>query len=106
MRTLLFFLRKEFLQIFRNKGMLPIIFALPVIQLLVLSYAATFEVRSTRVYLIDEDHTPTSRLVVDRFERSGYFDVVARSGSDRLAGEALLRRDVNMILHLPDHLER
>ena len=37
MRTILFILQKEFLQIFRNKAMLPIIFVMPIVQLLVLS---------------------------------------------------------------------
>ena len=44
MKTILFIISKEFRQIFRNKGMLPIIFIIPSIQLLVLSNAASFEV--------------------------------------------------------------
>ena len=41
MRTILFILQKEFIQIFRNKAMLPIIFMLPIVQLLILANAAT-----------------------------------------------------------------
>jgi len=46
MRVIGFLLQKEFLQIFRNKGMLPIIFIMPLIQLVILSNAATFDVRN------------------------------------------------------------
>jgi hypothetical protein len=45
MRIVLFIIQKEFLQIFRNKGMLPIIFVVPLVQLLILVNAATFEMK-------------------------------------------------------------
>lgn len=46
MKTLIFLLKKEFLQIIRNKFMLRIIIAMPVIQLILLPWAATFEQRN------------------------------------------------------------
>ena len=45
MRQIKYMLKKEFRQIFRNKAMLPIIFVAPIIQLLVLVNAATFEIK-------------------------------------------------------------
>lgn len=106
MRTIRFLLQKEFLQIFRNKGMLPIIFVMPVVQLLILGFAATFEVKSSRVSLVDEDRSATSRLLVERMEASGYFAVVVRPPSAALAGEDLLRNTADLILHVPRHFER
>lgn len=47
MSILWYLIQKEFKQIFRNKGMLPIIFILPILQLVILSNAATFE---TKIY--------------------------------------------------------
>ena len=55
MNTILYIIQKEFRQIFRNKGMLPIIFVLPLIQLLILSNAATFEVKNIKFSYIDND---------------------------------------------------
>ena len=49
MRTLKFLLRKEFLQIFRDKLILRMIFALPVIQLIILPYAATYEIKNISI---------------------------------------------------------
>jgi len=46
MRIIRVIVEKEFKQIFRNKMMLPIIFIMPIFQLLVLSYTATFEIRN------------------------------------------------------------
>ena len=43
MRTVIYILQKEFIQVFRNKFMLPIIFVVPIVQLVVLVFAATLE---------------------------------------------------------------
>ncbi|GIV61901.1 MAG: ABC transporter permease [Rhodothermaceae bacterium] len=106
MRTILFILQKEFLQIFRNRAMLPILFVMPIIQLLVLSFAATFEVKNTPVSLIDLDGSPTARRLVARFEASGYFTVVHRTYDPAAADEAMQRGDVRMILQIPAGFER
>ncbi|MEZ4702992.1 MAG: ABC transporter permease [Rhodothermales bacterium] len=106
MRTFLFIIQKEFLQIFRNRAMLPILFVMPVVQLLILSSAATFEVRNTDVSLIDEDRSTASGQLVERIEASGYFTVVQRVQTTRDADEAMQRGDVNMILQIPAHFER
>ena len=43
MKTILYIIQKEFLQVFRNKSMLPIIFVVPLVQLIILVNAATYE---------------------------------------------------------------
>jgi len=45
MKIIGYIIQKEFKQIFRNKAMLPIIFVIPFIQLIILSNAATFEIK-------------------------------------------------------------
>ena len=52
MRTVGFLLRKEFRQVRRDRVMLFQIFAIPLIQLLVLANAATFEIRNTRMHVV------------------------------------------------------
>jgi ABC-2 type transport system permease protein len=75
MRVLIHMLRKEFLQIFRNKGMLPIIFVAPLVQLLVLVHAADFEVRNVRLTVDDLDGSRTSQALIGRFTASDRFQV-------------------------------
>ena len=61
MRSLFILIRKELKQIFRNKGMLPIIFVMPLIQLLVLANATNYEIKNINVAILDygkNDFTP------------------------------------------------
>ena len=106
MRTLLFLLRKEFLQIRRDTAMLRMLIALPVVQLMVLSSAATFEIRSAPTYLVDLDGSATSRGLVQRMAASGRFEVTGRSASMARANEALLDREASLIVHVPRGFER
>ena len=106
MRALRFLLRKEFLQLFRDKLMLRQMMIMPVIQLLILSSAATFEIKRAQIYLVDLDHSQISRGLVDRLQAGGRFVVTDASPSMHLANEAMLAGDVGMILVVPPDLER
>jgi ABC-2 type transport system permease protein len=106
MRALRFLLRKEFLQIFRDHTLVAMIFVVPLAQMLILSNAATFEVKSSRLYVVDQDHTQMSRGVVDRLASSGRFVPTASSQSLARADEAMLGRAVDAILVIPDGFER
>ena len=57
MRTILYLIRKEFLQIFRNKFISKAIFAVPIVQMLILVPAVTFEIKNIRLCIIDKDMT-------------------------------------------------
>jgi ABC-2 type transport system permease protein len=106
MRTVRFLLRKEFLQIFRDRTMLRMMIIVPVIQLLVLSNAATFQVRRAEMYVVDLDGSSASRGLVERLAASSRFLPAGRSASMELANEALLDRDVSLILQIPADFER
>jgi ABC-2 type transport system permease protein len=73
MRAVLALVRKEFLQILRDRRMLPILFVSPIIQLLVLGYAANQDVRAIPSVVCDGDRTAASREFLDAFFASGYF---------------------------------
>lgn len=106
MKTILYIIQKEFKQIFRNKGMLPIIFVLPLLQLIILSNAATFEVKNIKFGYIDNDHTSTSRALVERFNASTYFDVLTDFPSEALASAAMLKGEIDVVLEVPRYFER
>ena len=106
LRTLRFMLRKEFLQIFRDRFMLRMSLMMPIIQLLILSSAATFEVKSAKIYVVDRDHSSASRGVVDRLQASRRFIVADASPSMELADEAMLARKVGLIVSIPTDFER
>lgn len=106
MRALRFLLRKEFLQILRDHTLVGMLLLMPVIQLLVLANAVTFEVRSARMYVVDEDHSSMSRGVVDRLSASGRFVPAEASPSVALADTEMLAGRVDMILAIPEGFER
>ena len=106
MRTLRFLLRKEYLQIFRDRLMVVQMLLLPCIQLALLANAATFEVTRARLVVVDEDRSPTSRGLIDRMSAAGRFEVVRTTASVTAADEAIMRRDASVILHVPRDFER
>lgn len=106
MKTLGFIIQKEFKQIFRNKAMLPIIFVLPLIQLIILSNAATFEVRDVKFSYIDKDHSSSSRELIEKFSASPYFNIITDFPSSSIASSAMLKGEVDVILEIPIHFER
>lgn len=106
MKTILYIIQKEFKQIFRNKGMLPIIFVLPLLQLVILSNAATFEVKNIKFGYIDNDHTSTSRALVEKFDASTYIDVLTDFPSETKASYAMLKGEVDVVLEIPLYFER
>jgi ABC-2 type transport system permease protein len=77
MYVLMNVIRKELLQLRRDKKMIPIIFVAPVVQLLALGYAANLDVTDIPTVLVDQDRSSASRALVDRFVASGYFELVA-----------------------------
>src|SRR4029077_19175220 len=81
------------------------VLVVPVVQLLILSNAATFLILNTPTYVVDFDRSTVSRGLVSRFAASGYFRIAGQSVSPDLANEALLRGDVTMVLTIPPSFE-
>ena len=77
MRIIFYILQKEFRQIFRDKVMLPIIIVIPMIQLFILSYTATFEIKNTRLSIVDQDKSTTSRALISKFSGSSFFTIAS-----------------------------
>ena len=75
-RTLGILIKKEFLQIFRNKSILAIIFVMPVIQLVVLPLAASYEIKDIKIAVIDHDKSTESRELIRKITASGYFKIL------------------------------
>jgi ABC-2 type transport system permease protein len=57
MRTIKFLLQKEFKQIFRNRAIIALVIAMPVVQLIILPLAANYEVKNINIAIIDNDNS-------------------------------------------------
>lgn len=83
MRPVLVLIRKEFQQILRDRFMLAIIFMIPVVQLFLLGYAVTTDVKHLKLAILDEDRSGMARQIGASLEHCGYFDLVGWAESRR-----------------------
>lgn len=105
MKTIIFLLQKEFRQIFRNKTLLPMIFGVPLIQMLVLVYAATFDMKNIDLVVLDKDHSSASRELVGKFDGIPFFNL-RYSVSGIKDGEYLILTDeADAMLIIPSDME-
>jgi len=102
MRTTLFLIRKEFLQIFRNKFIGKAIFAVPIVQMLLLVPAVTFEIKNINLCVFDLDMSTESRSLLGRLEGSTFFRIKHTAFSAKEANEYLDKGKCDLILHIPE----
>ncbi|OFW08928.1 MAG: ABC transporter permease [Acidobacteria bacterium RIFCSPLOWO2_02_FULL_59_13] len=92
---------KEFIQVFRDPRMRFTIFVPPLMQMILLGYAVTTDVKHVALGVHDLDHTVASRELVARFVGSGYFDVVEHPQNENAVQDSLDRSRVRAILRIP-----
>ena len=68
MRTILYLIRKEFIQIFRNTFLARAIFGIPIVQMVILVPAVTFEIRNIELCVVDKDMSTESRQLISRLQ--------------------------------------
>jgi ABC-2 type transport system permease protein len=105
MRTLRLLLEKEFKQIFRDKGLLPVIFILPMIQLIIMPLAANFDIKNINLAVIDHDHSTYSQQLITKIAASGYFRIVSNSNSFPEAMDQIESEKADIILEIPAKFE-
>jgi ABC-2 type transport system permease protein len=106
MRTVIFLVQKEFLQIFRNKTMLPLLLIMPIVQTLLLSFAANYEIKNLALTVVDHDLSPLSRQLTSKIAGSGYFKLQEFTFSGAEADAFMERDEADMILEIPANFER
>lgn len=106
MHKLAILLKKEFLQIFRDKFILRSMLLMPVVQLLILPLAANYDIRNFRMAAIDRDNTQFSRRLLTKLQAGGYFSLAEATPSWTQALRLIERGDVDMIVEVPPDFER
>jgi ABC-2 type transport system permease protein len=101
MGVILHIIRKEFLQIFKDRPMLTVIFIIPLLQMFILSYAITTDIRNVSMVIQDDDRTPKSRELIASVIQSGRFIVRAYSDSMQNSRNAVFRGDAVISLIIP-----
>lgn len=73
MKRIVQVVRKEFIQIRRDKGLLRMVAIAPLMQLLIYGYVVATDIRALPMAVLDQSPSADSRRLVDRFTSSGYF---------------------------------
>ena len=68
-------IRKEFIQITRDKRTLVIILVIPILQLFLLGYSATSDVRNVPLAVFDQSRSPEARALLDAYRAADYFRI-------------------------------
>lgn len=106
LRALRVLLTKEFLQIWRDPVILRMLLIIPMVQLLVLSNAATFQIRTSNLWVVDQDRSPTARALVERFTATRRFVVIGSSVDASAGDDALRDGSANAVIVIPSDFER
>ena len=106
MKTLAILLRKEFLQILRNKAILRMILVAPTLQLLLLPLAADYEVDNVKIAVVDHDHSAYSRRLADEFAASHHFQLAGYESSWSDALNMVEQNEADIVLEFPVGFER
>jgi ABC-2 type transport system permease protein len=95
--------RKEFIQLFRDKRNRVLLIIAPLIQILVFGYVVNYEIRVVRVALLDQSHTSESRRLADDFGSSNIFHINYNVTTDQQMTELLLTGKVDIAIKInPD----
>ena len=106
MRTLRFLLQKEFRQIFRDPSILRLIFIMPVIQLLVLPWAADYEIKNIKLAVVDHDHSSYSRQLINKISSTGYFQLAGYESSYDQALQLVEKDKADLVIEIPQGFEK
>jgi len=93
--------RKEFIQVFRDHQMRAMMFMMPVVRVLMLGYAITVAVRDLSLGVVDYDHSPESRQLVEKFRYNETFALDRVMSGPAQIRDALDRGEVSAVLVIP-----
>lgn len=99
-------IRKEFIQIFRDPRTLGLILVMPIVQLFLLGYAATTDVKNVPMAVLDQSRTPESRALLDAFRAADYFRIDYEVRSEEEIQILIERGDIRAALVIPPDYNR
>ncbi len=98
-------IRKEFIQIFRDPRTLVLVIIMPMLQLFLLGYAATTDVKNISLAVWDQSHSQPSRALLDAFRAANYFSIDYPVGSDEEYKDLIEQGKIRAALIIPPDYE-
>ncbi len=93
--------RKELRQVRSDRRMLQVLVMAPLVQLFVFAYAANLDVATTKVAILDRDHSPQSRALATQVRAADSLEYVGSVRNDADANELLDRGTAEIVVSLP-----
>jgi ABC-2 type transport system permease protein len=105
MRNIFYLMQKEFRQVFRQPVNLMIIFVMPFIQLVILGFAITLDVKNISMTLVDQDHSAASRQIMRSFNSGDYFRLQPAPTSVADAVQMIDQGQSKLVVVIPEQFE-
>lgn len=105
MRQFLFFVKKEFFHLWRDKRTMLILVGMPLMQILIFGFALTNEVKNTRIAVLDNSKDETTAQIIQELESSRYFDIVRNIGSNNELGPAFQEGKIKLAVVFPPRFQ-
>jgi ABC-2 type transport system permease protein len=93
--------KKEFIQVWRDRRLRIFLFLPPIVQLIIYGYAINFDIRQVPFAVYDEDRTQASELLISRFTSSEYFSLTHFINSDAELRDLIDRSEITLAVHIP-----
>lgn len=106
MKALKYIIKKEFIQLRRNRSMLGIALGMPIIQLVILGFAVSGDVIHVPTALIDLDNSPLSRTLSSKFENTRYLKIKFHSKDFRDSDRYLEENKAIIAITIPHNFEQ
>ena len=105
-RRFIAILKKEFIQILKNPKTRITVLVPPIIQLFVLGYAATMDLKDVKLGILDHARTAESRAFTAKFSYNGVFIMQPPLLSEKAMQEAIAERKIKVAIVIPENFSR
>ncbi len=105
MNQFLFFIRKEFYHLWRDRRTMLILFGMPIMQILIFGFALTNEVKNARIAVLDHAKDNASREITEELGASRYFDIGMNLSQPSDLERAFQSGQVKLVVVFPSNFE-
>src|SRR5450631_3268906 len=101
MKQLIVFIKKEFLQVFRDKKTLLMLFGLPIAQIVLFGFALSNEVKDSKIVVADYSKDAITTRIISKIAAGKYFDIEQSLQSADQLQTAFKRGTIKMAVIFP-----
>jgi ABC-2 type transport system permease protein len=94
-------MKKEFIQVWRDRRLRIFLILPPIVQLIIYGYAINFDIRQVPFGVFDEDRSQASELLIARFTASEYFLLTDAIDSEAELKDLIDRSRITLAVHIP-----